>query len=174
MNSYNSPQDSHEEAPLHLFLRDLVIDDESVFRLTQRFSKLYRELAANSLEQFFPTPVTCFPTGKERGRFLAGYVGLCSLRVAFIDLLGEYVPPGNPKKQNVRRTLEKAWRIDNHMKRDNAKDLFGWIGDCVAEVVADGLHGSDGNPAELDIGISFCFPLKCAKPSAQPGFAANF
>ncbi|KAL1954916.1 hypothetical protein VTO42DRAFT_454 [Malbranchea cinnamomea] len=142
------------------FVQPLKLEDGTLYELAYRFSKAYKDVAANSLEQFFPTGVTRLPTGKETGNYLAAYVGLYYLRVAFIDLLGESVPPGDPKRQNVRRTLEKAWRIEERLKRDNAKDLFAWIGDCVAEVVADNLDRLGDSPPELEMGISFCFPMK--------------
>jgi hypothetical protein len=40
-------------------------------------------------------------------------------------------------------------------------DLFTWIGDCIAEVVADSLaNPSEKMPTELTTGISLCFPVK--------------
>ncbi|KAK2846339.1 hypothetical protein FQN49_005822 [Arthroderma sp. PD_2] len=149
------------------FLKPLALDDDTVYDLAYRFSKTFKELAATSLEQFFPTAVTRLPTGRETGHYLAAYVGLSYLRVAFIDLLGPSVPAaringnGGVIPPRVRRTLEKAWPIEERLKRDNAKDLFAWIGDCVAEVVADSLEPrGSSSPATVDMGISFCFPIK--------------
>ncbi|KAH2332483.1 hypothetical protein KXW87_000720, partial [Aspergillus fumigatus] len=94
----------------------------------------------------------------ETGRYLAVYVGLSYLRIAFIDLLGDQQVEGHSR---VRRTLEKAWPIEEHLRRDHAPDLFTWIGDCIAEVVADGLaNPSEKMPCELITGISLCFPVK--------------
>jgi hexokinase len=45
---------------------------------------------------------------------------------------------------------------------DKAEDLFAWIGDCIAEVVAESLtsDATKGNiPEELDMGITFSFPI---------------
>jgi len=45
---------------------------------------------------------------------------------------------------------------------DKAEDLFAWIGDCIAEVVAESLTSDDTKkdiPAELDMGITFSFPI---------------
>lgn len=157
---------------MNSFLQPLVLSDETVFALSQHFSKLFRELAASSLEQFFPTPVTTLSPGKEKGRFLAAYVGVHYLRVAFIDLPGELETQVNG--QPGRRTLEKTWSLNEHLRRDNAKDLFAWIGDCVAEVVENSLTGID-DPLELVMGISFSFPLKCvdSSPLAFAGFVSN-
>lgn len=77
----------------------------------------------------------------------------------------------------VRRTLEKAWPIEERLKSENPVEFFGWIGACIAEVVGDSLRneqGSNGNgngnnrenyyygvdeDRELVAGISFCFPI---------------
>ncbi|PWY72698.1 hexokinase family protein [Aspergillus eucalypticola CBS 122712] len=143
---------------LQEFLHPLRIDHDTLYDLSHRLSHTYRELAASSSEQFFPTAITRLPTGHETGRYLAVYLGLSYLRVAFIDLLG-HQPVG--RQPHVRRTLEKAWPIEERLRRDQAQSLFAWIGDCIAEVIADDLANSKGDPPkELIMGISFCFPTK--------------
>lgn len=76
----------------------------------------------------------------------------------------------------VRRTLEKAWPIEERLKLENPVEFFGWIGACIAEVVGDSLRNEqasnnsdgsnregygygDGEERELVAGISFCFPI---------------
>ncbi|RAK95414.1 hexokinase family protein [Aspergillus ibericus CBS 121593] len=146
------------DANLQDFLHPLSIDHQTLYRLSHQFSHTYRELAASSSEQFFPTAITRLPTGHETGRYLAVYLGLSYLRVAFIDLLGH---PPLGRQPHVRRTLEKAWPIEERLRRDQAQSLFAWIGDCIAEVIADDLANAKGDsPAELIMGISFCFPTK--------------
>ncbi|KAJ5168009.1 uncharacterized protein N7482_003603 [Penicillium canariense] len=143
---------------LREFLGPLKLDHERLYRLSYRLSLTYRELAASSSEQFFPTATTRLPTGREKGRYLAVYLGLYYLRVAFIDLLGE---EQIGKRSHVRRTLEKAWPIEDRLRRDQANSLFSWIGDCIAEVIHDDLANSkEDAPSELAMGISFCFPIK--------------
>ncbi|GKZ92467.1 hypothetical protein CBS147343_5195 [Aspergillus niger] len=143
---------------LQEFLHPLSIDHHTLYNLSHRLSHTYRELAASSSEQFFPTAITRLPTGHETGRYLAVYLGLSYLRVAFIELLGDQ-PVG--RQPHVRRTLEKAWPIEERLRRDQARSLFAWIGDCIAEVIADDLANSRGDPPkELIMGISFCFPTK--------------
>jgi hexokinase len=166
-SSSTSTPNGHDQK-LRSFLNPLLLDDDTLYRLAYRFSIIYGQRAANSTENFFPTPVTYLPTGRETGRYLAVYVGLSYLRVAFIELLGESAEVRkdySERQQRVRRTLEKAWPIEDHLKRDHAGDLFAWIGDCIAEVVADSLSSdapaSTGHdePAELEMGIAFCFPI---------------
>ncbi|KAE8382475.1 hypothetical protein BDV26DRAFT_253568 [Aspergillus bertholletiae] len=137
---------------LSSFLQPLCIGIDALYELSYRLSLTYKKLVA-SPEHFFPTPITRLPTGLETGRYLAVYVGLSYLRVAFIDLLGD--------QRRVRRTLEKAWPIEEHLRRDHAPDLFIFIGDCIADVVRDSLNNpSEEVPRELTTGISFCFPIR--------------
>ncbi|KAJ5770431.1 uncharacterized protein N7511_002482 [Penicillium nucicola] len=159
------------------FLSPMSLDEGVLYQLARRFSTTYRHLALTSDQQFLPTPVTQLPTGQETGRYLAIDVGGSNLRVAFIELLGEAVDSDvrptdatersqdtirKALRQRVKRTLERAWPIQEHLKMDKAEDLFSWIGDCIAEVVAESLS-SDATkkdiPAELDMGITFSFPI---------------
>lgn len=157
------------------FLSPLRHDDTTLHSLAHRFAAVYKKLALNSDEQFLPTPVTKLPDGHEVGRYLAIDVGGSNLRVSFIELLGDAsnAPPKRPGKhstgnilspqpERVKRTLEKAWPIGEHLKKDNAEDLFSWIGDCIAEVVADSLTSDDTKgqvPEVLDMGLTFSFPI---------------
>lgn len=167
------------------FLRPINISDGTLYQLACRFSKLYPELARTSEQQFLPTPVTRLPSGKETGQYLAIDVGGSNLRVAFIELIGEAADKIESKDQanhdgstaseksrdtlikaqrhRVRRTLEKSWPIGEHLKMDKEEDLFLWIGDCMAEVVADNLATNSANgkpiPDELEMGITFSFPM---------------
>ena len=169
------PIDDREQDILQ-FLKPLHIEDETVHTLAYQFAQVYQELALKSDEQFLPTPVTGLPKGTETGRFLAIDVGGTNLRVAFIELLGD-IPDSttsanvvaksndtirNAQRSRVRRTLEKAWPIGEHLKIDKTEDLFAWIGDCIAEVVSDFL-GNDTSqrppPEQLDLGITFSFPM---------------
>ncbi|QKX58049.1 uncharacterized protein TRUGW13939_05169 [Talaromyces rugulosus] len=154
--------------PVEEFIKPLVLEESRLYSLARRFSEVYRHLALTSDQQFLPTPVTKLPTGEEVGRYLAIDVGGSNLRVAFIELLGEGADTDKSdtirkaQRQRVRRTLEKAWPIQEHLKMDKADDLFSWIGDCIAEVIADSLS-SDATkgkiPEELEMGITFSFPI---------------
>jgi len=148
------------------------VNENSLLDLATRFSDTYRFLAKTSTEQFLVTPVTALPTGKENGKFLAIDVGGTNLRVGFIELLGdatqEVFEPGaeKPTVQKIKRSHDRSWPIGNHLKMDQAEDLFGWIGDCIAEVVTDALVetgvGDAGDSPfgdELLLGVTFSFPM---------------
>lgn len=159
------------------YLSPIALDEAVLYKLARRFSTVYRDLALHSKEQFLPTPVTRLPSGLETGRYLAIDVGGTNLRVAFIELLGEATESDTrstdasersrdtirrAQRQRVRRTLERAWPIQEHLKMDKAEDLFSWIGDCIAEVVAESLTSESikGHvPDELEMGITFSFPI---------------
>lgn len=174
-NSAQPVVDDREQDILQ-FLKPLNIDDDTVHSLAYQFSKVYRHLALTSEEQFLPTPVTGLPSGTETGQFLAIDVGGTNLRVAFIELLGDGSGPNyavngaersmqtiqNAQRPRVRRTLEKAWPIGEHLKIDKTEDLFAWIGDCIAEVIGDYLGNGASNivaPEQIDLGITFSFPM---------------
>lgn len=177
VSNNESPPPDDQETELETYLRPLSIDDALIHSLAYDFSSVYTDLAIQSHEQFLPTPVTELPTGKETGQFLAIDVGGTNLRVAFIELLGDADDKfstangeersretiRNAQRPRVRRTLEKAWPIGEHLKMDKTEDLFAWIGDCIAEVVGDRLSSEVGKvdvPEELAMGITFSFPMK--------------
>ncbi len=160
-------------------LSPLVVDEQRLYQLACHFSETYRHLALTSKNQFLSTPVTEFPTGQERGRFLAIDLGGSNLRVGLVELYGA------GRSENERTTLrpchefsaeaegspfrmafERSWPIGDHLKMDKAEDLFAWIGDCIAKVVAEtitfSLHHNATVSRELALGITFSFPMMYA------------
>ncbi|KAK0119744.1 hypothetical protein ONS95_011179 [Cadophora gregata] len=153
------------------FLEPLSIDTAKIRSLARSLCSTFTSLAANSQEQFLPTPISdsvLRPEGDESGRYLAIDIGGTNLRVGFIELLG----PGETstdattrvdnagERSRVVRHLEKSWPIGEQLKHNKAEDLFGWIGACIAGVVQDGCHTWPGNlPDEIPLGITFSFPM---------------
>lgn len=167
--------------PLRDFLSPLQTSDAQLYDAACSFSHVFRDLAANNSDvddesSFSPVPVTRLPVGKESGRYLAVDVGITTLKVAFIELLGEdqYGGYSRPRSMSnvirqarhsrVRRTLEKAWRIEERLKQDKPHELFLWIGNCIAEVVKDDLLSNAGSdveqPAFIETGIAFGLPIR--------------
>ena len=141
------------------FLSPLAVGDHCLSSLAIDFSRAYRHLALHSEDQFLATPIDVLPKGTEEGRFLAIDVGGSNLRVGFIELLGADGDDG----KKIRRTHERSWSIENHLKMDNPEQFFSWIGWCIAEVVADYLACSDDPRAfeqVLPLGITISFPMK--------------
>ncbi|KAH8689868.1 putative hexokinase [Talaromyces proteolyticus] len=159
--------------PLRDFLTPLRATDPQLYDVACSFSNVFRELASSSEDDslFSPVPVTHLPSGRECGRFLAVDVGITTLKVAFIDLLGETAMRSRSmsnmirkaRHSRVRRTLEKAWRIEERLKHDQPHELFLWIGNCIAEVVKDDLlsnASSEHPPSHIETGIAFSLPIK--------------
>jgi hexokinase len=155
---------------LREFLGPLRTSDAQLYSIASAFSGVFRELASSHDDSFSPVPVARLPGGQERGRYLAVDVGITTLRVAFIELLGENAG-GRPRSisnvirqvrhSRVRRTLEKAWRIEERLKQDQPRELFRWIGNCIAEVVQDDLRSNASHaPAHVETGIAFGLPIK--------------
>lgn len=153
------------------------IDTSSLLNLAHRFSATYSDLAKTSTEHFLATPVTALPTGKEKGKFLSIDVGGTNLRVGFIELVGEQNEAASDERsrsstvgenvfQSIKRSHDKNWPIEDHLKMDQAEDLFAWIGDCIAEVVKDALNEESASTDvksplgdEILLGITFSFPM---------------
>ncbi|CAK7213333.1 hypothetical protein SEUCBS140593_001803 [Sporothrix eucalyptigena] len=80
---------------LEAFLEWIRVDDERVYKLSREFSSNFTRLAAESMDQFLPTPITesiLLPFSKKdknQGR------GGTNLRVGFIELLGDSGPSTN-------------------------------------------------------------------------------
>ncbi|KAI1310367.1 hexokinase-7 [Xylaria venustula] len=144
--------------------------------LAHELYQTFRHLAAESLTQFLPTPISesiLRPTGgRERGRYLAIDIGGTNLRVGFIELLGsESAPTRNGvvsngihsdhrTPSNLRRVLEKSWPIQDTLKNENPDSLFAWIGSCIAQVVREGVEAFDlSRNSEIPMGVTFSFPI---------------
>lgn len=91
-----------------------------------------------------------------------GFIELAKVTEDSPDLLLRNGVSDEPRleKSRVRRTLEKSWPIGEYLKNENAEDLFAWIGDCIAEVVEDGVEKfGEELPARLPMGVTFSFPM---------------
>jgi hexokinase len=67
---------------------------------------------------------------------------------------------GDLEQSRVRRILEKSWPIGEQLKHEKAEDLFAWIGECIAEVVEDGMRlFPETLQEELTMGVTFSFPM---------------
>ena len=153
------------------------INTNTLLDLAHRFSATYSELARTSTEHFLVTPVTALPTGKEKGKFVSIDVGGSNLRVGFIELVGESDGPATSEHgrsstvgenvfAQIKRSHDRNWPIGDHLKMDQAEDLFAWIGDCIAEVVRKALdeestleHVQSPIGDEILLGITFSFPM---------------
>jgi hypothetical protein len=91
-----------------------------------------------------------------------GFIELAKFTEDGPDLLPRNGVSNKPRleKSRVQRTLEKSWPIGEHLKNEKAEHLFAWIGDCIAEVVEDGVRKfGEELPARLPMGVTFSFPV---------------
>ncbi|UPX19008.1 uncharacterized protein EKO05_0009285 [Ascochyta rabiei] len=161
-----------ESGDVHDVFHELTscLDTKTLLDLARRFSETYENLARDSTEHFLVTPVTALPTGKEQGRFLAIDLGGSNLRVGFVELAGDLDKPGRSGNQahhgrghfpaKINRSHDKSWSIGDHLKMDKPEDLFKWVGDCMAEVVADAINDTTiSKDKEVLLGVTFSFPM---------------
>ncbi|KAJ5042369.1 uncharacterized protein L3040_004918 [Drepanopeziza brunnea f. sp. 'multigermtubi'] len=156
------------------FLLPLQVDTSKIRSLARSLHSTFTSLAAESQEQFLPTPISdsiLRPEGDENGRYLAIDIGGTNLRVGFIELLGsgdflhgdqdgEKGEDKQYKISRVKRHLEKSWPIGEQLKNDRAEELFAWIGERIAEVIHDGCLAWPGElPDQLPLGVTFSFPM---------------
>ncbi len=153
------------------------INNSTLLDLAHRFSATYTDLAKTSTEHFLITPVTALPSGQEKGKFLSIDVGGTNLRVGFVELVGardDFTPNDYQRSSTVgenvfaqiKRSHDKNWPIGDHLKMDQAEDLFSWIGDCIAEVVREARDEELASKEvetplgeEILLGITFSFPM---------------
>lgn len=147
---------------LEKFLQPFKIDLTVLSNLAVDLSETYKHLALTSTDQFLGAAINVLPTGNETGLFLALDIGGSNLRVGFVELLGSH----NYKQDNLRRSFDKSWPIEDRFKDEKAEDLFAWIGKCIAEVIGDCLkamvkNGPDRDPLGpvLPTGITWSFPM---------------
>jgi hexokinase len=175
MASHSRSTEQHDAAATAIEALTGLINTRTLLDLAHRFSATYSDLARSSTEHFLVTPVTALPTGKEKGKFLSIDVGGTNLRVGFIELVGELDDSTNGKHgggdgddvfAKIKRSHDKNWPIEDHLKMDQAEDLFAWIADCIAEVVTEAIEETseaEGSESvfgdEILLGITFSFPM---------------
>ncbi|TLS28160.1 hypothetical protein PpBr36_00936 [Pyricularia pennisetigena] len=161
------PQTTTELDSLETFLEPLHIDTQLVHRLAQDLCSTFADLAAQSDDQFLPTPISeslllqrAAVDGKDPGPHLAIDIGGTNLRVAFVELSHVHKDGQNETTIPLRRHFEHSWPIDSHLKNENHAVLFAWIGACIAEVVSKACaQFGIAAAAELPLGITFSFPM---------------
>ncbi|RYP30203.1 hypothetical protein DL767_006350 [Monosporascus sp. MG133] len=159
------------ESDMSNFLRPLHMDVGIATALAREFRLTFERLAAESTDQFLPTPIAESilrpEAGQEKGRYLAIDIGGTNLRVGFIELLGvdKYDPKPdqtlNSKEPPVRQAFEKSWPILENLKSRQPDELFAWIGKCIAEVVREGCEKFQlPKDVPLPMGVTFSFPMQ--------------
>ena len=71
------------------------------------------------------------------------------------------LPSAPSSDERLTRRLEQSWPILEHLKSQNAENLFKWIGNCIATVVQAGCKDFGLSTTEtLPLGVTFSFPIE--------------
>ncbi|KAL1843305.1 hypothetical protein VTJ49DRAFT_2122 [Mycothermus thermophilus] len=139
------------------FLRPLAIDSRSVLGLSHGLASTFTRLAAESPDQFLPTPISesmLRPARRIPGRFLAIDIGGTNLRVGFVELFSHGPEP-------LCVLLEEREPIEEHLKSDDPESLFSWIGRHIARTVRRACSEfAVPRDHELPMGVTFSFPMQ--------------
>ncbi|CAI4210869.1 unnamed protein product [Parascedosporium putredinis] len=171
-----SPEGTGAPTPLVQFLSTFHLDSKQLRALTQKFEVTFRKLAAESHNQFLPTPILTSllrPIGdltKGEGclnRRLAIDIPLLSggtnLRVGFVGLrqeTAESEDDDDSASSTIEVLLERSCPIGEQLKHKNHAALFDWIGQTIAAVVKDACSQWQLDPqVVLPMGVTFSFPM---------------
>ncbi|BGP25508.1 hexokinase [Rhodotorula toruloides] len=107
-----------------------------------------------------PTFVFGWPTGKEKGSYLAVDLGGTNLRVCHVELEGD-------GKFEVTQT---KYRLTEEQKQGDAQLLFDFCAECLGNFVTDHFGDEDGK-VELDepIPVGFTFSYPCLQDRIDHG-----
>ncbi|KAF8624659.1 hypothetical protein AX17_006990 [Amanita inopinata Kibby_2008] len=136
---------------------------ESLFTLTPQRMRMIVEAFKESLEiglqkpeqvvPMIPTFVFGWPTGKEKGEYLAVDLGGTNLRVCLVTIQGE----------GKFEITQSKYRLTEEQKQDEGQKLFDFCAECLKTFIvtnfADENGGSTLQPGEiLPLGFTFSYP----------------
>lgn len=138
-----------------LFERQLRID--SLLSISKRLQNQLRERLESSPQSMLPSHNYTFPTGQERGIYLAVEIGGSTLRVALVDL-------------GSRGVIQERWRvrrmesspIDSSVRELEGLDFFDWMAGKIGDMLAVDKKSFDHMQLDepLRMGIAWSFPLE--------------
>ncbi|KAK4701678.1 hexokinase, partial [Phenoliferia sp. Uapishka_3] len=122
---------------------------------------LERGLAAPGQEvPMIPTYVFGYPTGHEKGPYLAVDLGGTNLRVCHVELEGE-------GKFEITQT---KYRLTEEQKHAEGQDLFDFCAECLGRFITDHYGDEDGNvDLEEPIPLGFTFSYPCLQEGINHG-----
>ncbi|SPO00149.1 related to hexokinase [Cephalotrichum gorgonifer] len=124
--------------PLARFLSAFVVDSNKLHTLTRELEVTFRQLVAESQNQFLPTPISST---------LLSPIGIW-----------QSTYETHPPRAEVH--LERSCPIGEQLKHKNPSALFDWVGQTIAAVVKDGCSEFDLDPCQpLPMGVTFSFPM---------------
>ena len=146
--------DAFKDVPEELIKELRVLEEE--FLLTPDTLKKISDHFANELTKGLskgggnipmnPTWVLDFPTGKEKGHYLAIDLGGTNLRIVLVSLDGN---------RNYE-TKQTKYRLPENMRSSTATELFTFIADCLKNAVD--VHFPNGVSKPVPLGFTFSYP----------------
>lgn len=126
------------------------VDTEKLKKITDHF---VTELDKGLSKAGGSIPMNCtwvldWPTGKEKGSFLALDMGGTNLRVAEITLDG---------KRGFDVTQSK-YQIPNSLKTGTAEQLWDYVSDCLHKFLLSSRENELNEPTEVCLGFTFSYP----------------
>ncbi|GAA6002926.1 uncharacterized protein JCM10292_001377 [Rhodotorula paludigena] len=151
-------------------MADYLVKLEKQFTLTPQRMRMIVDSFIETLERgltakgqevpMLPTYVFGWPTGKEKGSYLAVDLGGTNLRVCHVELEGD-------GKFEVTQT---KYRLTEEQKHADAQGLFDFCAECLDNFVKDHFGDEDGK-VELDepIPVGFTFSYPCEQDRIDHG-----
>lgn len=132
---------------------------ESLFTLTPQRMRMIVEAFKDTLElglqkhdqvvPMIPTFVFGWPTGKERGDYLAVDLGGTNLRVCLVTLQGE----------GKFEITQSKYRLSEEQKQEDGQKLFDFCAECLKTFIDSNIkEGTIKEGQELPLGFTFSYP----------------
>ncbi|GAA5933728.1 hypothetical protein JCM1841_002810 [Sporobolomyces salmonicolor] len=151
-------------------MADYLVKLEHQFTVTPQRMRMIVDAFVDTLEKglvakdqevpMLPTFVFGWPTGKEKGSYLAVDLGGTNLRVCHVELLGD-------GKFEVTQT---KYRLTEEQKQKDAQELFDFCAECLNRFIVDHFADDDG-AVDLDepLSLGFTFSYPCLQQRIDHG-----
>jgi len=107
-----------------------------------------------------PTWVFGWPSGKEKGSYLAVDLGGTNLRVCEVELEGE----------GKFAITQSKYRLTDEQKLGDGQALFDFCAECLASFIKDHYENEDGSVIlDKDIALGFTFSYPCLQDKIDQG-----
>ena len=132
------------------FEKLLTVSNEALKEITDNFVRVLGEGLEKEGQAvpMLPTFVFGWPTGEEKGDFLALDMGGTNLRTCLVKLNGDRTFELNQTK----------FRIQENHKHESGQKLFDYFGVCIREFLEKQYGSCDHLDEHLSLGFTFSFP----------------
>ncbi|KAM3122652.1 hexokinase [Candidozyma auris] len=133
---------------IHEMEKMFTVSGETLDKISDHFaSELTKGLSkAGGNIPMIPGWVVDYPTGEEKGEYLAIDLGGTNLRVVLVSLLGNH----------KFDTTQSKYALPKHMRTAKSEELWSFIADCLAKFIEE--FFPDGVKSPLPLGFTFSYP----------------